>query len=165
MQVWNSFFSPTFSFFKRIIYLALTLLGLHCCARNFSSCKARGGYSVLAVHRLPWLRSFPRWAQGAWMHRLGLSCATGLSSSPLRGTVLDQGLNPVSSAVAGGFLSTGPLGEIPSPAFSLSLRLVRWSELFQIFSCSIVVPKVWGRSHPGRITIGVILPLKELPFS
>ena len=41
----------TVFFFPNFIYLALTVLGLHCCA-GFSLVVEIGGYSLVAVHRL-----------------------------------------------------------------------------------------------------------------
>ena len=74
------------------------------------------------------------------------------------------GIEPVSPAVAGGFLTTGPPGK-SSPTFSLSLRLVHCSELFQIFFCSIVVLKYEAEAILQNNHWGDFAPERILPFS
>ena len=111
-------------FFKKFIYfiyLFLAALGLHCCARAFSSCGERGLLFVV-VHRL-------LIAVASLVVEHGLQ-ARGLSSCDLwalecrpssrgaRAQLLcgmwdlpKPGLQPVFPALAGGFLTTAPPGK------------------------------------------------------
>ena len=116
-------------FLNYFIYLFLAALGLHCrvwvflqlrqagttlhCGAQYSHC---GGFSCCGA-----------WAQGAWAsevvaHRLS-SCGSqaverrlsscGAQAQLLHGTwdFPGPGLEPVSPALAGGFLTTAPLGK------------------------------------------------------
>ena len=110
------------------IYLFLAALGLHCCVRAFSLVVAIGGYSLLQCtgFSLQWLLCCRAQALGtrasvvvacrlsscgSWAleHRLS-SCGTRAYS--LRGMrdLPGPGLEPVSPALAGGFLITAPPG-------------------------------------------------------
>ena len=97
--------------------LFLAVLGLLCCARAFSSC---GGWELLfaVVHGLliavaslvaeqrlqaPELQQL--WHEGSVVVAHGLSCSGGMWDLPR------PGLEPVSSALAGRFLTTAPPGE------------------------------------------------------
>ena len=106
---------PSFFFFL-FIYLFLAVLGLRFCARAFSSCGERGpvfvavcgpltvAASLVAEHRLQ-------------THRLS-SC--GSRAQLLRGMwdLPRPGLEPVSPALAGGFLTTAPPRKPPLPSFN-----------------------------------------------
>ena len=103
------FFKISFLFFKLFIYLFMAVLGLHFCARAFSSCGKQGPLfiavrgpltitaSLVAEHRLQ-------------THRLS---NYGSRAQPLRGMwdLPRPGLEPVSPALAGGFLTTAPPGK------------------------------------------------------
>ena len=117
-----------FLFLKKGI-LFLPVLGLHCCVQVFLygewgllfSCRVRASHCcVISSCRAQGLgyRSFS--SRG-----LGLSCRTAHGDSP------DQGLNPVSPALAGGLSITGPPGK-PSLSFlNLSFFLLTyWNFLF-----------------------------------
>ena len=120
--------------FKKLINLFLAALGLHCCARAFSSC-GEGGLlfvvvcglliavaSLVAEHGLQACKLQQLWHMGfsscglrALEHRLS-SC--GARAQLLRGMwdLPGPGLEPVSPALAGGFLTPAPPGK-PSPNF------------------------------------------------
>ena len=98
-------FSPIFVLITLFI---LAALGLHCCAWAFSSCTSKG-YSSL-------------WSTGS--RRTGFSScgAHKLSSCGARAQLLRgmwdlprPGLEPLSPALAGGFLTTAPPGKCPPP--------------------------------------------------
>ena len=92
------------------------MLGLHCCARALSSCGERE-LLLVAVHGLLTAVASP-----IAEHRLGtwasVVVALGLSSCGARAKLLrgmwdlpGPGLELVSSALAGGFSTTAPLGK------------------------------------------------------
>ena len=138
------------------LFIYLAALGLCCCARAFSSCGepgllfvvVSGGYSSLQCLRfsLRWLLLL--WSTGS--RRAGFSsCGTrafsscgsralerrlsscGTRASLLRGMwdLPGAGLEPVSPALAGGFLTTAPPGKsstsflMPFLAFNLSFHV------------------------------------------
>ena len=109
-------------FFKKFIYLFFAALALRCCAWAFSSCRERGLLfvvvhglliavaSLVSEHRLQarGLSSCVSWA---------LECRR-LSSCGSRAQLLcgmwdlsGPGLEPMSPALAGGFLTTAPPGK------------------------------------------------------
>ena len=115
-------------FFNKCIYLFMAAFGLHCYMRAFSSCGERG-LPFLAVHRLLIVVASRCRAQ-AWGARASVVVAFGLSSCGsqalerrlsscgaqtqlLRGMwdLPRPGLEPVSPALAGGFLTTAPPGK------------------------------------------------------
>ena len=105
------FCSPTYLlFFFLFIYLFLAVLGLRFCARAFSSCGYRG--PLIAVRRLLTVA-----ASSVAEHRLHTrrlsSC--GSRAQLLRGMwdLPRPGLEPVSPALAGGFLTTAQPGKLP----------------------------------------------------
>ena len=123
-QITAVFFS--FPFLKKIIYLfiiylVLAALGLRYRVQVFSSCSGRGyrvGFS------LQWLLSFRSmgsrvWAQQLW-RRLSCPAVCGI-------LVPGPGIEPVSPALVGGFLTTG------SPGKSL-LFLFNASEIYSFLS-------------------------------
>ena len=99
------------------------MLGLHCFTRAFSRC-SKQGLLFIAVRRLLVTVAFP-WRTGSRVHGLG-SCSSWalerwLSSCGARASLLlgmwdlpGPGIEFVSPALAGGFLSTVPPG---SPYF------------------------------------------------
>ena len=106
------------------IFLSLAALGLCCCAWAFSSCSERGLLFV-AVHRLLLLWSMgsrhagfsscSTWAQQLW-HTGSRACrlsSCGPWAQLLCGTwdLPGPGIEPVSPALAGGFLTTAPPGK------------------------------------------------------
>ena len=120
------------SFFKKFIYfiyLFLTTLGLHCCAQAFSSCNERGllfvavcglliAVASLAVeHGLQACGLQQLWHVGSVVVACGLQ-STGsvvvahrLSCSTACGIFPGPGLEPMSLALAGRFLTTAPPGK------------------------------------------------------
>ena len=118
-----------FILFLKYIYLFLAALGLRCCAQAFSSCSERGLLFVLVHGLLIEVASlcWGAWALGArasvvMAHRLS-SCVSpalerrlsscGTRASLLRGIwdLPRPGLEPMSPALAGGFLTTAPPGK------------------------------------------------------
>ena len=109
---------------KKFFNLPLTMLGPHCCMWALSRCSEQGllllwgkGVSLL------WLPLRTQ-SLGVWalvVTALGLTCSVARAIFP------DQGLNPVSPALAGEFLTTGPLGKpcahFPSIFFSFVFSL------------------------------------------
>ena len=106
--------STIFLKFIYIIYLSLAALGLRCCMRAFSSCGERGLSSLqCAGFSLRWLFLL----QSMGSRHMGFSRALehGLNSCGARASLLrgmwdlpGPGLEPVSPALAGGFLTTVP---------------------------------------------------------
>ena len=123
------FFYKLFFFFNLFFYLFIAVLGLRFCARAFSSCgkwwplfiAVRGPLTIAASlvveHRLQ-------------MRRLS-NCDS--RAQLLRGMwdIPGPGLEPVSPALAGGFLTTAPPGKPPICSFF-------WS-VFSFESLSIVI--------------------------
>ena len=104
LWVWFTFF-----FFK---FICLAALRLHCCVRAFSSF-SEGGYSSLWCmgFSLQWLLLLPPHIPGlaglvVMAH--GLSCPDALWHLPR------PGIKPMSPALAGRFLTTGPPEEAQS---------------------------------------------------
>ena len=117
-------FLSLLSFFKLFILFILFLaaLGLHCCMRDFSSCRVSEGYSSLqcASFSLRWLlllrstgsrcTAFSSCSSRVLERRLS-SC--GARAYLLRGMwdLPGPGLEPVSPALAGRFSTTAPPGK------------------------------------------------------
>ena len=104
------------------MYLFLAVLGLHCCTRAFSSCGERGLLFVALRGLLIAVASLVA------EHRLGMWAsvvvALGLSSCGSRAQLLRgmwdpprPGLEPMSPALADGFLTTAPPGKSPNGTF------------------------------------------------
>ena len=91
------------------IYLFLAVLGLHFCARAFSSC-GEWGPLFIAVHGPLTIAASLVAGHRLQMRRLS-SC--GSRAQLLRGMwdLLRPGLEPVSPALAGGFSTTAPPGK------------------------------------------------------
>ena len=122
----------TYIFFFRFylfIYLFLAALGLHCCARAFSSCGERGPLFIAVRGLLIAVACLCCKAQalGArasvvvarWLSRCGSrDLERGLSSCGTRASLLRSmwdlpgpGIEPMPPALAGGFLTTVPPGK------------------------------------------------------
>ena len=86
------------------------MLGLHCCVWAFSNCSDRWGLLFVAVRRLPIavaslvLEHRLRGAQASVVVWCGLSCSVACG-------IFLEGVEPVSPALAGGVLTTGPPGK------------------------------------------------------
>ena len=115
---WSFFVCFLFSFNLFIlIYLFLAALGLCCCVQAFSSCSEQG-LSFIAVHRrLIEVASLCCGAR-ALGAQASVVMARRLSSCGTRALLLRSmwdlpgpGLEPVSPALAGGFLTTAPPGK------------------------------------------------------
>ena len=120
----EAFLSSTHTFFFLInlcIYLFLAVLGLRCCAWAFSSCGERGllflwcaGFSLRWLLLLQSMGSrragFSSCGSWALEHRLS---SWGARASLLHGMwdLPGPGLEPMSPAFAGGFLTTVPPGK------------------------------------------------------
>ena len=93
------------------IYLFLAVLGLHFCARAFSSCGKRGPLFI-AVRGPLTVTASPVAEHRLQTHRLS-SC--GSRAQLLHGMwdLPRPGLEPVSPALAGGFSTTAPPGKPP----------------------------------------------------
>ncbi len=106
----NMGFLPTsFFFFFNFIYLFLAVLGLHLCARAFSSCGKRGPLFIAVRGPLTVAASLV--AEQRLQTRRLSSC--GSRAQLLRGMwdPLRPGLEPVSPASAGRFSTTAPPGK------------------------------------------------------
>ena len=103
------FWFECYSFLKKCIYLFLAVLGLRFCARAFSSCGEWG--PLFIVVRGPLTIAASPVAEHRLQTRRLSSC--GLRAQLLRGMwdFPRPGLEPVSPALAGGFLTTAPPGK------------------------------------------------------
>ena len=104
------------------IYLFLAVLGLHFCARAFSSCGKRGPLFIAVRGPLTVAASL------VVEHRLQTRrlSTCGSRAQPLRGMwdLPRPGLEPVPAALAGGFSTTVPLRKPPAPFVLMSSFLV-----------------------------------------
>ena len=108
-----------FYFLKLIyLYLFLTVLGLRFCARAFSSCGERG--PLLIAVRGPLTIAASLVAEHRLQTRRLSSC--GSQAQLLRGMwdLPRPGLEPVSPALAGIFLTTAPPGKPPHNIFDVA---------------------------------------------
>ena len=98
-----------------ILYLFMAVLGLHFCARAFSSCGKRGP-PFIAVRR-PFTIAASLVAEHRLQTRRLSNC--GSRAQPLRGMwdLPRPGLEPVSPALAGGLSTTAPPGKPPNLLF------------------------------------------------
>ena len=98
---------PNFFFFYSFIYLFTAALGLHFCARAFSSCGKWGPLSIAVRGPLAIAASLVA-------ERRLSNC--GSRAQPLRGTwdPPKPGLEPVPPALAGRFPTTAPPGKPPN---------------------------------------------------
>ena len=109
---------PFFSFFNPIyliIYLFMAVLGLHFCARAFSSCGKWGPLFIAVRGPLTIVASLV--AEHRLQTRRLSSCGT--RAQLLRGMwdLPRPGLEPVSPALAGRFSTTAPPGKPPNQEF------------------------------------------------
>ena len=94
----------------------LAVLGPRCCTRAFSSCSERGLLSRCGVWAspcsgFPCCRAQALGGVGSVVVGHGFSCSVAWKDLP------GPGSEPVSPALAGGFLTTGPLGRSPRSQF------------------------------------------------
>ena len=82
------------SFYLKLIYLFLAVLGLHCCSRASSSCYKRGLLFVVVHGPVPVLVSLAADRAGTLGHSLSSWRRMGLATSAAGGIFPDQGLNP-----------------------------------------------------------------------
>ena len=99
------------------IYLFLAVLGLHFCARAFSSCGKRGPLFIAVRGPLTIVASLA--AEHRLQTRRLISC--GSRAQVLRGMwdLPRPGLEPTSPALAGRFSTTAPPGKPPKTHFLL----------------------------------------------
>ena len=127
---WATGEAPKYSFRKILfIYLFLLVLGLSCCTRAFSGCCEQGSpFLRCLAFSLRWLLLF----QSVGSRCVGVNrCSTRTELLWGMWDLPGPGMEPVSSALAGGFLSTGPPEK--------SLNTLSW----------IRILIVWGFSHTG----------------
>ena len=99
-----------FDFKIEFICLLLAVLRLHCCAQASSSCSESGPLSSSGVWA-SYYSGFSCCRAQASGHMGSVVVASRLSCPMACGNFLDQGSNPMSPALAGGFLTTGPPGK------------------------------------------------------
>ena len=105
------FFKGIPLFFVLFIYLFLAVLGLHFCARAFSSCSKRGPLFIAVRGPLTIAASLVA-EHGLQMHRLS-SCGSRAQSLWGMWDLPRPGLEPVFPALAGRFSTTAPPGKPP----------------------------------------------------
>ena len=116
LQCNNNFRRSIFLLINLLLYLFVAVLGLHLCARAFSSCGERGPFFI-AVHRPLTIVASPVAGHRLQTCRLS-SC--GSRAQLLRGLwdLPRPGLEPVSPALAGRFSTTAPPGKPQSIFFN-----------------------------------------------
>ena len=122
------------------IYLFLSALGLHCCARAFLQLQRAGA----TLRRGAWAshcggfsccraRALGTQALVVVAHGLqsagSVVVAHGLSCSVASGIFRDQGSNPCPPALAGGFLTTAPPGKPKPRLFQSTLEYCDYEDL------------------------------------
>ena len=104
-------------------FLLLAVLGLHCCPCAFSSCGEKGATLCCGAraYHCSGFSCCGAWALGA---RASVVVACGLSSCGARAQLLHStwdlpgpGIEPMSPALAGGFLTTASPGKSPRVSF------------------------------------------------
>ena len=119
----------SFFFFLRFIYLLnlfLTVVGLCCCMKAFSSCNKRGLLccGARASHFSDFScgpQALGAWASGVAAHGLS-SCGTWASLTHGVWSVPGPGIEPMSLALQGRYLTTGPPGKPPDSSYFLSFQ-------------------------------------------
>ena len=117
LKMWNLLFY----LFIYLLNLFLAALGLHCCAWAFSSCGERGLLLLRCTgFSSPWLlllwstgsrrAGFSSCGSRALKHSLS-SCGTGAQLLHSMWDLPGPGIEPVSPALAGGFLTAAPPGK------------------------------------------------------
>ena len=104
-----SFSFLSFFFLKLFIYLFLSVLGLRFCARAFSSCGERG--PLFIVVRGPLIITASLVAEQRLQTRRLSDCGSRAQLLCSMWDLPRPGLEPVSPALAGGFLTTVPPGK------------------------------------------------------
>ena len=113
----KSNFTCLFLFLKFILfffYLSLAVLGLHCCMWTFSSCSWSGGYSPVACEFLIVVTSL---IANLGLLSMGIRVVAHGYSRPAAWNLSEPGMEPMSPALAGVSLTTGP----PGKSFSFSV--------------------------------------------
>ena len=106
-----------FFFFNKFIYLfILAVLGLHFCARAFSSCGKRGSLFIAVCGPLT-IAASPVAEHRLQTRRLS-SCGSRAQLLPGMWDLPRPGLEPVSPALAGRFSTTAPPGKPFCPFFN-----------------------------------------------
>ena len=153
-----------FIFFYKFIYLFLAVLGLHCCTWAFSSCGERGLLFIAVQGLLIAVASLVE-EHGLYAHGLQQLWTVGsvVVARRLQSTASvvvahstwdppGPGLEPVSPALAGGFLTTAPPGKpaiccftqfclsshFPFPKFEISLDLCIIKINIEYLSCAMI---------------------------
>ena len=128
--------------FYLFIYLFLAVLGLHFCARDFSSCGKRGPLFI-AVHGPLTIAASPVAEHRLQTLRLS-SC--GSRAQLLRGTwdLPRPGLEPVSPALAGVFSTTAPPGKP-------SMQVLIWSYMQPLNLTPFFSGRSWGPKEKSFI--------------
>ena len=133
------------SFLKNCICLLSALPGL-CCCSGFSlavmgdalqlQCVAFSLQCLLLLQRM----GSRRGGVGSAVHRLQSSVvvAFGLCCSTACGIFPDQGSNPVSPALAGGFFTTEPPGKPPNLVFKWPMSILKGFTFAQLFTLAEV---------------------------
>ena len=136
---WATREAPKYSFRKILfIYLFLLVLGLCCCTQAFSGCCEQGSpFGPFMAFSLRWLLLF----QSVGSRCMGFNrCSTRTELLWGMWDLPGPGMEPVSSALAGGFLSTG----LPEK----SLNTLSWF-FYPTRMAWIIILIVWGFSHTG----------------
>ena len=133
--------------FFKLIYLFLAVLGLHCCMWAFSSC---GGWGILfvAMHGLliRWLlllrstgsRLVGFSSCGSWaLERRLSSCGTRAYLFRSMWDLPRPGLEPMSPALAGRFLTTVPPGKSLHYFFLIFFSIMVYPRRLDIIPCAI----------------------------
>ena len=104
LDIFNLYFKTSIYFLslKKCLYLFMTVLGLCYCAWTFSSCSEWGATPLGCTG----------FSCGVWALECRLrSCGTWVLLFYGMRNLLRPGIEPVSTALAGGFLTTGPPGK------------------------------------------------------
>ena len=115
MLIQREHFFFFFFLINLFIYLFLAVLGLHFCARAFSSCGKRGPLFI-AVHG-PLTIAASLVAEHRLQTRRLSSCGSQAQLLCRMWDLPRPGLEPVSPALAGGFSITAPQGKPPKGTF------------------------------------------------
>ena len=135
--------------FYLFIYLFMAVLGLHFCAKAFSSCGKRGPLFIAVRGPLTIAASLV--AEHRLQTRRLSSC--GPRAQLLRGMwdLPRPGLEPVSPALAGRLSTTAPPGKPPHCSFDLHFSLVMLSILSCV--CWQSVYLLWRNVYLGSLPI------------
>ena len=124
-----------FFFYKFIYLFILAVLGLHFCARAFSSCGKRGSLFIV-VHGPLTITASPVVEHRFQTRRLS-SCGSRAQLLPSMWDLPRPGLEPASPALAGRFSTTAPPGKPNTFIFERYFpryRILCWPAFFLAFS-------------------------------